>query len=401
MKRSNTAIALSAAALALSLQVPAHAIIDLDVPDWSVAYLIDQSETVLGYPQAQWPRDARGLAVFTASSGSTFLYVGYNTNDDDGVGPWVDGGGEVRKIDLGTLSIVGGKYQMNNDYTAATTARLPGHRGKAIAVDDIGRVYLAEPNGVSVWDADLSINLFNVPAAAGANPTAIEGVSVYRDPQSNQLLLYTADRNNSTLNRFELTESAGAITAATQAGLGGTGQLAITDGTTNLRNVEVDPNSGNVWVADMGNGRILRVDPNTAAITGSTVDLPQTFDIGFDGDQVLISQYNQLKITILNTADMSHKSAIDLPMVAGSLFIDPDGQSGGGAFAGIAVIPGVGVFVNNEQGQTSNEMSAYGVTTDSFFDDNDPILFAHAPEPASLALLGMGALVLASRRRRV
>jgi hypothetical protein len=77
--------------------------IDLGSLNWSVQYLIDQSQTILGSPQAAAPRDNRGLAI---SPDGQYLYAGYNN------------GPEVRKIDL-----------TQADYTTATVARTTVSRG--------------------------------------------------------------------------------------------------------------------------------------------------------------------------------------------------------------------------------------------------------------------------------
>ena len=77
-----------------------------------------------GTESVQLPRDNRGLAI---SPDGKFLYLGYNNALR-----------EVRKIDLSKA-----------DYTDATVARTTVSRGKAIAVDDQGRVYLADGGAIT------------------------------------------------------------------------------------------------------------------------------------------------------------------------------------------------------------------------------------------------------------
>jgi hypothetical protein len=97
------------------------------------------------------------------------------------------------------------------------------------------------------------------------------------------------------------------------------------------------------------------------------------------------------------------------------LALDPIGQSGGGALSGIVVVPGQGLNVSNETGQTAGEKSIYGRVdansgwlgdayyTDLTHDDNAPILFAGTiPEPISLIFYGtgvVGVLGFAVRRK--
>ena len=192
---------------------PAHA--DIGNLNWSVQYMIDQSQTVLGQNQFTAPRDNRGLAI---SPDGRYLYAGYNN------------GPEVRKIDL-----------TQTDYTNATIVRRTISRGKAIAVDDQGRVYLADGNSVQVLDANLTSVHYTISG------TKIEGVAVTREAR--KLVLYDTERGDpNTLSRWELTESGGLVTGATKAGLGGTGGMVIT-GASDMRGVAVD-SLGRIWIAD-------------------------------------------------------------------------------------------------------------------------------------------------------
>ena len=122
--------------------------LDLDNLSWSVQYIIDQSQTVLGQVQFSAPRNNRGLAI---SPDGKYLYAGYNN------------GPEVRKIDLST-----------GDYTQATLALTTDSRGKAIAVDDQGRVYLAKGTGIKIYDSSLS----SLQQTVGT--TTCEGVALTR-----------------------------------------------------------------------------------------------------------------------------------------------------------------------------------------------------------------------------
>ncbi|MCE5322891.1 PEP-CTERM sorting domain-containing protein [bacterium] len=371
MRRVCVYVVVLAIAIALLSSVSAGAY------NWSVQYAIDTSQSVFGVSQSPYPRDNRGLAI---SPDGRYLYAGYNNS--------YNSTGEVRKIDL-TVS----------DYIDATVARTTGVRGKSIAVDDAGRVYLAEGSTIQVYDADLTASMYSITT------TKCEGLTVARE--GGALVLYGTDRTNKTLTRWELTESGGSITGATASGLDGDGVVSIT-GASSLRGVEVD-NSGNIWMADQDANKVFRVDSAGGSL--ASVDIATPMDLAFNGSSMLVTGYTSRAISVVG-ADMSISSVLSVPWE--SLELDPDGQSAGGALSGIVAV-GDGFYVTNETGQTADEKSTYGriddnsgtiegkFYTDTLYDDNDPILHASVPEPGSLIALitGLVGLVgIASRRKR-
>jgi len=206
------AMIMAVAGLILTANGVARADVNLDNLDWSVQYMIDNSQTVGGTVQSSAPRNNRGLAI---SPDGNYLYAGYNNPSS---------GYEVRKIDLS-----------EPDYTDATVAQLKGvSRGKAIAVDDVGRVYMGDGGAVKIFDADLTSQQFT----GGILTTKVEGVAAVRE--GGNLALYTSDRTDGTLTKRILTESGGAITgAALDAGFGTAGVYQFGSGV-DLRGVEVD-----------------------------------------------------------------------------------------------------------------------------------------------------------------
>ena len=360
-----------------------------DLLGWKVQYMVDQSQTVLeGTPleRDQWlhPRANRGLAL---SPDRQYLYAGYNYPNDHP---------EVRRIDLGEA-----------DYVDATVGRLPDHYGKAIATDDVGRVYLAEGPSIQVYSADLTTQLF-VMTDAGYGFARCDGVAVARE--GGTLALYGTDRDNQTLTRWTLTESGGGISAATQAGLDGDGRITVA-GAADLRGVELDP-FGRIWMADIDADLVFRVNGDGTGLVSAAV--ADAIDVGMDDGQVFVTQYLNRTITVLDADDLSFIRL--LTPTWGALWLDPDGSPlhayGAAALGGIAVIPGQTFYVANQGGQTIGERSTYG-RDDEFsgfvggqwytaltHDDNDPILTVEiVPEPATLVLLALGALPLLRRRK--
>jgi sugar lactone lactonase YvrE len=338
---------------------------------WSVQYMIDQSQTVLGQPQTTTPRDNRGLAI---SPDGRYLYTGYNN------------GPEVRKIDL-----------TQPDYTDATVARTTTSRGKAIAVDDQGRVYLAEGASIKVFDANLSTNQYTIPS------TNCEGVAVVRE--NGTLALYQTERGSpNTLTRWALTESGGAIVGAAKAGLDGDGVVTIT-GASDMRGLAVDAND-RIWIADpqntTGTGKLWRINHDGAGLVSADVANP--YAIAFHNDQAIVTGGYQRILSAINF-DMTASGAFTPPWA--SLRLDPLGNGDAGMLSGIVANPlGAGFYLTNEGGQTSDERSTYGRTdgssgwldgkfyTDLSHDDNDPILYAAVPEPNAIMLLVACALTL-------
>jgi len=352
----------------------AHAaMIDMGNLDWSVQYIIDTSQDDFGQPQSPNPRDNRGLAI---SPDGRYLYLGYNNSFNDA--------GEVRKIDLTVADVID-----------ASIARLAGPRGKSIAVDDQGRVFLGEGGSIQVYDADLGALQYSLAV------TKCEGVAGTRD--AGVLYLYATDRTNKTLTKWQLTESGGTVSGGSQVW-----QSAIT-GAVGPRGCEVDP-SGRIWIADPDADKVFRVNADGTGLVSASVSNPM--DVGFDGARALITRYTDRAISVLDTDMNPVGSPVSVPWA--ELELDPDGQSGGGALSGIVVLPGVGFYVTNETGQTADEKSVYGridgnsgevagkFYTDTLYDDNDPVLFA-VPEPGCFSLLVIGAFALWSsfgRRQR-
>ena len=324
-----------------------------DTYKWTVQYLIDNSQSVFGQTQKVWPRRNRGLAL---SADGKYLYAGYH----HGAG----GGGEVRKIAL----------SITDDFGRATVRTLAGPLGKAIACDDLGRVYIANEGEILVYDGELGAMQHSIPVGI------CEGVAVARE--AGELFLYASDRESRILQRYSLDEKGDNVVSAAPAGFDGTGVVTIPDAA-GLRGVDVDP-KGNVWIADYEAGCVFRVSKDGKTI--EKVAIPSALDVAFLNDRIYVSRGRERMIAVLQQSDMKLLGNLAVPWE--ELELSPMGNNRGGGLGGLVAIPGKGFFVANESGQTAGQRSTYGraddnteiiagtLYRDAFNDDNDPILRA-------------------------
>ncbi len=338
--------ALLLAWVAIVLPLPAAA----DTFRWSVQYLMDNSRTVFGHPQSVTPRHCRGLAI---SPDGRSLYAGYIHSFDNR--------GEVRRLAVGA-----------EDLDHAPLAVLHGPRGRAIATDDCGRVYIADEDSVLIYDSALSERQLELPAHA------CEGLTVAREPGG--LALYTGNRHVGTVTRWHLSETGGRISAAEPEGFDGSGVLQV-PGAADVRGLQLDT-AGNLWIADGNGNRVLRGSPDGHVWLGVPVVEPCALAI--DGDRVFVTRSVERGITVLDL-EMNPVGMLAVPWEA--LELSPRGHESG-ALSGIAAWPGRGFYVANEAGKTAGQRSTYGATDersdfvagglfrDAFGDDNEPILRA-------------------------
>lgn len=342
--------ALASIALSLALASIAGA---ADAYKWSVQYIIDNSEAVQGRAQKVWPRGNRGLAL---SPDGKYLYAGY-------LHSWAKRG-EVRKIAVDVA-----------DFEMATDATLQGPTGKAITTDDKGRVYIADANGVLVYDADLQQRQFRILVEDA------EGLAVVREAAN--LILITSDREHSTIQRWLLTETGERITDAKLGGFDGSGSFKV-PGAKSLRGLKVDA-KGNIWVCDHDANTVFRIRRDAKDL--KSVEIASPMDLAFDGKRVLVTRGEERAITVLDE-DMMVVGNLNVPWE--ELELSLVGNNRKGLLSGIVAVPGKGFYVANEEGQTANQKSIYGradgsadiidgkLYRDAKGDDNEPILKATA-----------------------
>ncbi|HEY2342516.1 MAG TPA: hypothetical protein VGH90_05775, partial [Chthoniobacteraceae bacterium] len=294
---------------------------------WTVQYIIDNSRTVFGRPQKVSPRHNRGLAI---SPDGKYLYAGYNHSFSNA--------GEVRRIAL-----------ESNDFDRASVAVLQGPMGKAIAVDDKGRVYISDENGILIYDEGLHTRQLEV------NCGTCEGLAVARE--SRDLVLYATDREQGTVTRYLLQEKDGAVSAATPKGFDGNGEFKV-PGAMDLRGLKEDA-KGNLWIADLKGGKVFKISRDGKTVNSTKVITPM--DVAFDNDRVLVTRYTDRAISVLDE-NMTDVGTLGVPWE--ELELAPFGNNRLGALSGIVTIPSKCLFVANEGGETANQKSTYGRVDD-------------------------------------
>ena len=345
---------------------------DLSLSDltWSVQSLVDESEQVFSQCQNVNPRSVRGLAL---SHDGNYLYLSYLQNPDYA--------GRVRKIDLSVADFedqVVNELQLIIHYPGT-----PNTSAKALAVDDQGRVYMARGDGIQIWSADLGLGGSGVSGTEGTGSILPQytltglndsrGVATTRE--GGTLVMYVSDNGDDTLERYELTESAGSVTGATRVGFGTNATDGLNNGELNLPGavkpigLEVAPD-GTIWIADQDGDVVYRVNPDGTFPSPSSVSVNGAFDVAFDGNTALVSNGDGT-VEAFNVADMSALTTVTPPFAALDLRSLPGTNT---ALTGIDAIPGVAFYVAIEDGERP-EQTIEGCADDA--DDNAPVLKAY------------------------
>ena len=161
----------------------------------------------------------------------------------------------------------------NGDGGAATSASL--YSGFALALDAAGNLYIADTNNIRVRRVDAITGIITTVAGIGQNgfsgdggPATSAGIrlpyGVAADAAGN---LYISDTFNQRIRRVD--GATGIITTVAGngiAGFGGDGGPATSASLSNPTKLAVDA-SGNLYIADTANRRVRRVDGTTGVIT--------------------------------------------------------------------------------------------------------------------------------------
>lgn len=216
-----------------------------------------------------------GIAV---NASGTLLYIADKNNH------------RIRKVDLvsGIITTFAGMNMAgySGDGLLATSSKL--NNPIAVALDATGNLYIADRNNHRVRSVNASTNVLRDIAGTGVAGFSGDGnfaplaqidfpVGVAVDQQGN---LYIADANNSRIRKVNL-NSGNISTVAGNGSIGfsGDGGLATNAALHRARQVAVDA-QGNLYITDLDNQRIRKVDAVTKIIT----TIAGTGVAGFSGD---------------------------------------------------------------------------------------------------------------------
>ena len=362
----------------------------------------------------------RGVAV----DGSGNLYIADASNH------------RIRKVDTsGNISTVAGTGTsgFGGDGGAATEATLNYPRG--VALDGAGNLYIADRNNHRIRKVDTSGNISTVAgtgtsgfggdggAATAAQLSRPRGVAV--DGSGN---LYIADDFNYRIRKVDTSGNISTVAGTGTFGFGGDGGAATAATLNAPGGVAVD-GSGNLYIADTFNDRIRKVDATTGnistiagtgkfsgdggAATAATFNSPGGVAVDGSGNLYIADIYNQrirkvdASTGIISTIAGSGSTGI------GSSF----GGDGGAATAarinypyrvaldgaGNLYIAGNGDFFDDQHrirkvdASTGNISTVAGSAASGFGGDGGAATAARLNYPRGVALDGAGNLYIADK----
>lgn len=358
----------------------AHAEIPLTDLQWGVQNIVDNDDAPFGLgqgPGAGEPRNARGLAL---SPDGLFVYLGYNQHR------------QIRKIDLSVADPADSCGVVAEVHFSSSSCSIGGYTGtclpdsldnpKALATDDVGRVYATRSTQIQIFDANLTTLILSITGFSTTN-----GIHVARRDASS-FYVYAADRGLDEVYRMILDETTigagGSVTRASLLdptfdtdGIVHVGLDSAGAASNDLRGLASDAD-GNVWAAE-NDGTLFLISPDGSTVTKRA--LAEAFDVAIDGDQVFVTTGGRT-VTVIDRTDINVVLATLTPPL-GSMLLEPSV----GSATGIDLIPGNTIFAAIEGGSSapqSGESSFSNVNcggadpNPAADDDNDPILIAEA-----------------------
>ena len=200
------------------------------------------------------------------------------------------GNRRVRRVDAATgiiTTVAGGGTGDLGDGGPATSATFSSHPMR-VAVDRSGNLFVADAHHNRIRRVDAATGIISTVAGNGlagfsgdggpateASIASPHGVAVDSDGH-----VFIADLGNARIRRVDAgTGMIGTVAGNGTAGFSGEGGAAVSAGVASPISVHVD-GRGNVYIADRGNSRIRKVDADTGVIT----TVAGSGSAGFSGD---------------------------------------------------------------------------------------------------------------------
>ncbi len=341
------------------------------------------------------------------------------------------GNNRVRRVDTnGIITTVAGtgNSDYNGDGILATNANLNFNTflGGGVAVDNVGNIFIAEGANQRVRRVDAKTKLITTVAGNGqigfsgdgglATNARLFTPSALAVDNSNNLFI--SDSDNSRVRQVNLTT--GVITTVAGNGttaFSGDGGLATNAGLDSPFGLVLD-GTGNLFIADIFNNRIRRVDAQTKIITtvagngiasfsgdgglaiGASLNVPIGLVIDGSGDLIIADQTNhRIRRVDARTQIISTIAGIDPPNGDGdlatnativdpfSVLVDKDGN--------LIVADSENHRIRRIDARTGIITTIAGTGLEGFDGDNGPALRASFSLPTSLAMDARGNLFIA------
>ena len=183
----------------------------------------------------------------------------------------------IRKVDAaGTISTFAGTstYGFNGDGSAATSTHFRLAYSSGVAVDASGNVYIADTFNHRIRRVSATGTVWTIAGSGTAGFSGDSGQATsaqLNEPRGLALdaagNVYIADRANHRIRKVDATAGTiSTIAGSGTAGATGDGGLATSARLNNPEWVAVD-GAGNIYISDVGNRRLRKVDAATGVIS--------------------------------------------------------------------------------------------------------------------------------------